>query len=63
MSSSFINYELIINIKTLDIINIRQSGFYQIRLSVYQTNDKQVCTYNNQKNTFAIPFLMLKSEI
>ena len=40
--SSYINYELLINFKHLEILGIRQSSFFQIRVSAFQSNSKEV---------------------
>ena len=40
--NNLINYEILINIKSMSILSIRQSSFYQIRLTVYQTDSKNV---------------------
>lgn len=46
----------------MDIINIRQANFYQLRLTVYQTDDKRVNYFTIKTNIFAMPFLILKAE-
>jgi hypothetical protein len=40
--NNLINYEILINLKSMNILTIRQSSFYQIRLTVYQTDYKNV---------------------
>lgn len=40
--SSYISYEVLVNLKQIDVINIRQSSFFQIRVSVYQSAGKEV---------------------
>ena len=40
--SSYLSYELLVNLKNLDIISIRQSSFFQIRVTVYQAVTEEV---------------------
>jgi hypothetical protein len=39
---SSLSYELLINLKQLDVIAIRQSSFFQIRVTVMQSTSKDV---------------------
>lgn len=36
------NYEILLNLSSMNILSIRQSSFYQLRLTVYQTDSKNV---------------------
>ena len=40
--SSHLSYELLINLKQIDVIQIRQSSFFQIRVSVMQNSINEV---------------------
>jgi hypothetical protein len=40
--SSYISYEILINLKQIDVINIRQSSFFQIRVTIFQSSTKEV---------------------
>jgi len=60
MSTSLLNYEVIINLKDLDIISLRQTGFYQLRLTLYQTN-QQVTHTSSQNHITARPYLTLST--
>ena len=60
--SSSLSYELLINLRELDVIAIRQSSFFQIRVTVMQSTSKEVSPYASQGTQYAVPFLMMKSE-
>ena len=41
MTTSF-SYEILLNFKKIDIMTIRQASYYQIRVFVYQSDQKKV---------------------
>jgi hypothetical protein len=40
--SSYLSYELLLNLKQIEVINIRQSSFFQIRVTILQSSAKEV---------------------
>lgn len=36
MASGYISYELLVNLKSIEVISVRQSSFFQVRVSVLQ---------------------------
>ncbi len=46
--NSLLNYEILINLKSMNILCIRQSSFYQIRVTVYQVDNKNVSRHLNR---------------
>lgn len=40
--SEYISYEMVINLKQIDVINLRQSSFFQIRVTVLQNITPEV---------------------